>query len=211
MSTVPISTDSEQCYGTPAYIYDHYAARFRYVVDLAANATNRKCPVFIGESTDAFTIDWAKTVNDLRGEPGPEVFKNPDNGPRAAGFLNPTFHNAGDWAAKMLEDAAKLVYGDVLSMLCLSSSIGTEWYKAVAPACMTEIITPRFSYVHPDPEAAARKWAAKKEGRDPADWKPAAPAGSMMLLFSRGTVERATAAGESLRIRHVEIREPKTC
>lgn len=211
--SVPLSTASEQSYETPGYIYDHYARRFRYVVDLAASAKNAKCPVYLTERDDSFSHVWADLVRSFRGNPGPEVFKNPDNGTRAAGWLNPPFCQAGRWAERMAEEAAALDYGDVLTMLCLSNSIGTEWYKAVAPLCMTEIITPRFSYVHPDPVAAAEKWVRagllKGKVRRIEDWKPAAPSGSMMLLFSRLTVERRTTGVESLRIRHVEIKEPK--
>lgn len=209
--SVPVSTDSEQAYRTPGYIYDHYSGRFRYVLDLAADRENAKCPMFINEAMDSLGVgvDWVRILNECRGQPGPANFHNPDNGKRVAAWLNPPFHNAGKWAEKMAASAGRLEYGDVLTMLCLSSSIGTEWFKDVAPLCMTEIITPRFTYVHPDPEAAARKWAAKKPGRRPEDWKPAAPAGSMVLLFSRLTVERRTSGVESLRIRHVEIREPK--
>lgn len=193
--SVPVSTDSEQSYETPGYIYDHYRGRFRYVVDLAASAKNAKCPVYIDEATDSFSCDWEQWLDTHRGA----------KDERAAGWLNPTFSNAGKWAAKMAETAGRLRRGDVLTMLCLSNSIGTEWFKDVAPLCLTEIITPRFSYVHPDPAAAAAKWAARKPGRKPEDWTPAAPSGSMVLLFSRYTVERPQA--EPLRIKHVTIKE----
>lgn len=201
--TVPISTDSEQSYGTPGYIYDHYAARYTYVIDLAANWKNTKCPIFLDEAVNSLTRDWIADMAraaQMLGKEADEI----------AGWLNPPFAAAGTWARYMLEQARRLASGQTLTMLCLANSIGTEWYKKVAPFCETEIITPRFSYVHPDPAAAAAKWAARKAGRDPAKWKPAAPSSSMVLIFQPRTVEDPTRlAHQRLRIRHVDIRNPQ--
>lgn len=204
--TVPISIDSEQAYRTPGFIYDYYAARFNYVIDLAADWKNAKCPIFLDEKVDALSRNWCQDLYKAH-----QMLQRGHE--HCAAWLNPPFSDAGRWARYMRHEAGNLLSGDAMTMLCLANSIGTEWYRDVAPYCETEIITPRFTYEHPDPKAAAEKWAARKAGRDPKDWKPAAPSSSMVLIFREDTITSPSPAHPKawdghLRISHVEIRNP---
>lgn len=200
MSMVPISTDAEQAYRTPPFIYDHYNRQFRYILDLAADYNNTLCPYFYDAQSDALSRDW---IGDLYS------YHETSNDPtqRCGGWCNPPFELGSKFAHRMRRESAKLLNFDTFTMLCLSASIGTKWYADVAPYCVTEVITPRFGYVHPDPERVAREWAAKKAGRTPEQYKPSAPAGSMALIFNRFTVAKPQA--KPLRLYHVNIRNPK--
>jgi phage N-6-adenine-methyltransferase len=201
MSMVPISTDAEQAYRTPGFVYDHYHRQFNYILDLAADFNNTLCPYFYDDKSDALSRDW---VTDLY------RYHETSNDPtkRCGAWCNPPFELGSKFARLMRRKAADLLNFDTFTMLCLSSSIGTQWYAEVAPYCVTEIITPRFGYVHPDPDRAAREWAAKKPDRTPEEWKPSAPAGSMTLIFNRLTVAKPQA--RPLRLYHVKIKEPKS-
>lgn len=199
---VPQSTASEQAYGTPQWVFDYFHAKHDYIVDFAADARNTKCAAYINKEQNALTLDWHRI---LTGTQAGRPFSD------GSGWCNPPFENARDFvrcaynAAFHLDDETTCY-----TILCLANSIGTAWYRAVAPFCETEIICPRFSYVHPDPVRAAAEWAAKKPlERKPEDWKPAAPSSSMALHFYRRTVEDPTIGPfRHLRIRHITIEEP---
>lgn len=199
MSMVPISTAGEQSYATPDFIYDHYAARYPYVIDLAASASNARCPVYVTVEQNSLKLDWLIELyraHRASGRPQTES---------CAAWLNPPFKHGKLWARKMRDTALRLLPSvagvkrqDVLTMLCLSSSIGTNWYKDVARFAVTELITPRFSYVHPSLVPNPKN--GKQGG---------SPAGSMLLIFSRWTAHNPTPVGGMLRVRHVTIQNPK--
>lgn len=200
---VPQSTDSEQTYRTPGWLFDLLTGVFGYVLDLAADRHNAKCRAFYDEALDAFTQAWAADLVELGG----------------SGFCNPPFEKPAPWLKKAIAEAAQLPSTAQPETGCpyaitvlLPHNVSASWFVEAGRYAETMIIVPRFSYEHPDPERAAAEWVAKQAAKgkvvDPKDWKPAAPQGSMLICFSRETVDNPTPPGAPLRIAHVHLTKP---
>lgn len=85
-STTP--ADARDEWRTPPFVFDFWARRFRFDVDLAANVHNTMCQDWIDRETDALTVDWA------------------DYG-QGVGFLNPPYSDIEPWLEKARAEAAR--------------------------------------------------------------------------------------------------------
>lgn len=101
--------DTEQSIATPWSLFNPLNDIFDFVVDLAADENNTKCPVYVTEKMDALStrIKWHKLA-----DPGRWL------------WLNPPFRNIEPWAAKC---AAEAKLGARVCMLTPAST-GTRWF-----------------------------------------------------------------------------------
>lgn len=194
---VPQSTDSEQSYETPSYLVGQFAKFFgAFVLDCAATEDNKKAPHCYTIADNALLQDIAADLEALGGN----------------GFINPPFEDIEPWVRHVAQCAARLPK-DLGILMLLPASMATAWWAEAARFCETYVLYPRFTYEHPDPKRAAEIWANKKAGRKPEDWKPAAPAGSMALWFTRETAGNPCLIGTQgiypMRVERPGIRERK--
>lgn len=191
---VPQSTNSEQCYRTPGWVFEQLQQHLRqqglkpFALDAAADEHNALCSAFYTEADNALAMDWAADASELGGSV----------------WCNPPFATIGPWVEHAASSAARLP-SDLAVVMLLPHNVATDWYVEGARYCETLLLTPRFAYVHPDPERARREYEAKHPGKK---WKEAAPSGSMALLFTASTARNPTPHGAPLRVRHVRILKP---
>lgn len=85
-NTPPALRDSWQ---TPDWLFNAAAARFDFVLDLAASVDNKKCGHWFGESSDSLSQSWADS-NSIHG---------------GWCWLNPPYSETGKWLEKCWEEA----------------------------------------------------------------------------------------------------------
>jgi|JI10StandDraft_1071094.scaffolds.fasta_scaffold114592_2 DNA (cytosine-5)-methyltransferase 1 len=84
-STTP--ADARDEWRTPPFVFDFWARRFRFDVDLAATPENALCAYYVMQENDALSYDWAG------------IWK--------CGWLNPPYSNLEPWLEKARAEAAR--------------------------------------------------------------------------------------------------------
>jgi len=115
---------SKQDYETPWELVRAVERRWGPItVDLAADATNAKAPLWIDEATDSFTIEWHKLGGLL--------------------WLNPPFANIAPWASKC---ACEMGLGARIAFL-VPAAVGSRWFiDSVYPRALVCPLCPRVSF-----------------------------------------------------------------
>lgn len=100
-------------YETPAALFAALDAEFAFALDVAATATNRKLPVYLGpDRTDAWTD--ALVVNWRRAAAG------------GACFMNPPYSRCSQFMVK----AAREAYGGATVVALVPARTDTRWWHA---------------------------------------------------------------------------------
>ncbi len=116
---------SKQDYGTPPEFLRAVEKRFGTIdFDLAAHADNHVVDAYYGPDVDSLAQDWTQLRGNL--------------------WLNPTFSNAGTWAAK-----CKASTGEGRRILLLTpAAVSTAWFdRAVFGVARVFAIRPRLQFV----------------------------------------------------------------
>jgi phage N-6-adenine-methyltransferase len=155
--TMPVQKPgrSEQSVQTPNDFMEAVVARFGpMAVDLAADASNRKCPVFLSEEDNSLNVDWHRLDGNL--------------------WLNPPFEKIDPWAQKA---AFESQLGANVFML-VPASVGSNWYRDfVEPYAYVFAINPRLKFVghktcYPKCLVLAYYSSYRLKGFDTWRWKP---------------------------------------
>jgi phage N-6-adenine-methyltransferase len=98
---------TNQRIGTPWALFNPLNTIFKFAVDLAADADNTKCPLYITPEMDSLSenVNWAGLSEGWL-------------------WLNPPFNNIPDWVAKCKREAKK---GAKIVMLT-PASVGANWF-----------------------------------------------------------------------------------
>lgn len=86
MNNILFSSNKDS-WATPQSFFDELDAEFHFTIDVCADETNHKCPVYFTKEQDGLLQDWG----------GHTVFCNPPYGAKAT----------GDWTRKCWEEAQK--------------------------------------------------------------------------------------------------------
>ncbi len=98
---------SNQSWATPDDFVSAVISRFGPIsVDLAANESNARSPLFIDEKQDSLSVDWSQF--------------------RGLMWLNPPFENISPWAEKCSYHAT--CHGSKILFLT-PASVGSNWFK----------------------------------------------------------------------------------
>lgn len=117
MAVIPIQKPhrSEQSVATPPGLIQaacRYIGIKEFSIDLAANGSNTKAPVYIDEKRDSLTVDWAKEIGIVGGW----------------AWLNPPYADIGRWAEKASTTRKYLPNYTGIAVL-LPASVGANWWK----------------------------------------------------------------------------------
>lgn len=128
------SSASIQTVGTPRWLIDSVVLTWGAItLDAAADAVNKVCHDFIGESTDATSLPyWIAPVHNLAGSS------------HAIVWCNPPYKTAGKFASVALASAKR---GQVVVMLTLAS-VGSKWWASfVHRKADVYFISPRVKFI----------------------------------------------------------------
>jgi site-specific DNA-methyltransferase (adenine-specific) len=115
-----LSTDSNQAWATPAWLFALLDKRFSFALDAAASHDNAKCKLYYTEAEDGITSPWYHTT-----------------------FCNPPWADPAPWCSKARTEA---VAGVRSALLLPQLGLTTAWYRDVRKDCRTEILSPRIAY-----------------------------------------------------------------
>jgi phage N-6-adenine-methyltransferase len=124
MSTMPAQKPgrSVQEVGTPREFLDAVEKRFgRIAVDLAANADNHVCEMFVSPEDDSLSWVWESFLGNL--------------------WLNPPYANIGDWAKKAAQSAPARV------LMLIPAAVGTNYFREwIYPYAQVYALSPRLTF-----------------------------------------------------------------
>ena len=125
---MPRNSDRQE-WRTPPELFKALDSQFRFIIDAAASADNRLCPVWCGSGApygeDGLSADWQNNT-----------------------FCNPGFSNMLAWVEKAAMEAEKFPHCDhVLIGLCAPS---TKWWDLSAQTCSEiRLLSPRPQFLPP--------------------------------------------------------------
>ena len=96
----------KQEWETPRWLFDRLNREFGFTVDLAADATNAKCPAYFTAEMDALTLPWSG-----------KCWLNPPYGAR--------HHRLSDWVRKAYRETLK---GDCAVVMLIPARTNTRWW-----------------------------------------------------------------------------------
>lgn len=110
-------------WGTPIKLFEALDREFNFKVDVCADETNHKCPVYFDKAQDGLKQDWIKYGS---------VFMNPPYG-----------RDIGKWTHKAVLAARG---GGAVVVAVLPCRCDTKWFRDVAEATEIRIISGRLNY-----------------------------------------------------------------
>lgn len=122
-------------WGTPKWLYEHYNERYRFTIDLAAEAWNAKHENFFSlGGANAFDHDW-----------------------EGRGWLNPTYNTLESWVARTVHMVRQKRASELVTML-LPVRTSRPWFQVlVLPFAHIEWLEQRVSF---DPPPG---WTGKRD------------------------------------------------
>jgi phage N-6-adenine-methyltransferase len=109
--------NSETSVGTPQAFVDACARRYGSLsIDLAADEHNKKCPLFIDATKDAFTYDWKTSIEASHSMSAKSLSAE------GTAWLNPPYDDIGNWAKKADESGARVI-------MLVPASVGSNWFR----------------------------------------------------------------------------------
>ena len=107
---------------TPQSIFDHYNERFNFNCDVAASWENRLCNLFIGEDSNALTVDW-----------------------QTSNWCNPPYSDIKPWINKAIEQ----MWQGNLTVMLIPADTSTRWFSMAYENCNEcHLISGRVSFVN---------------------------------------------------------------
>jgi phage N-6-adenine-methyltransferase len=116
------TTDDE--YGSPQALFDHYNRRFKFTLDVASSAKLAKCRKFFSKEQDGLTQDWGNHFC----------------------WLNPPYSQLGKWVRKAYE-AAK-AGATVVALLPIYTD--AAWFHDFASHATIEVLRGRLQFENRD-------------------------------------------------------------